>query len=219
MRARFWHDRWQQNQIGFHQDAINDHLQQFWSRLKVAAESWVFVPLCGKSRDMLWLRSQGYRVLGIELSPIAVKDFFAENNLNPTITPVGQFERWEADGLVILLGDFFQLSAEDIAHCHAIYDRASLIAMPADMRLTYAQHMNRIAPAHVPTLLITLEYDQSITSGPPFAVLSEEVAQHYGAHYQIESLAKVDVSDEMSGLKNRGVTVIEEQVYLLTPFA
>jgi len=114
MQAQFWHDRWEQNQIGFHQQDFNPHLQAFWDRLELPAGGTVFVPLCGKSRDLLWLRAQGFPVLGIELSPVAVRDFFAENRLEPQVTPQGKFERWEADGLVILQGDFFELTAADL---------------------------------------------------------------------------------------------------------
>ena len=215
MRARFWHERWQQNQIGFHQEEINPHLQTYWSHLNLPKQSLVFVPLCGKTKDMLWLMAQGYEVLGIELSPIAVKDFFTENNLTASISQQGSFECWQTDGLTILLGDFFQLSAQDLVNCAAIYDRASLIAMPPDMRVQYAQHLNQIAPPNQ-TLLITLDYDQSITGGPPFAVSIEEVHAYYASHYKIEQLAYVDISQSEHGLLNKGVKTLHEGIFLLS---
>lgn len=214
MRARFWHERWQQNQIGFHQDEINPYLQTYWPQLKLAAGSTVLVPLCGKSIDMLWLRAQGYLVLGIELSPIAVKDFFAEHGLEPTITQQGAFECWEIEGLKILLGDFFQLTAAELASCQAIYDRAALIALPPDMRLQYVAHLQHIAPSQQ-ILLITLEYDQTITNGPPFSVPPVEVQQYYADHYQIQSLAQVDISHTQHGIITRGVKELYEGVYWL----
>ena len=215
MRARFWHERWQQNQIGFHQDEINPYLQTYWPKLQIPEGSKVFVPLCGKSIDMLWLRAEGYEVLGVELSPIAVKDFFADNNLDPTISQQGAFELWEVDGLKILLGDFFQLTAKDLADCAAIYDRASLIALPPEMREQYAAHIKQIAPAK-PTLLITLEYDQSITGGPPFSVTPAEVQQYYASAYQLEQLAQIDISASQHGLIAKGVQVLYESIYLLS---
>lgn len=218
MRARFWHERWQQNQIGFHQDEINPYLQIYWPQLALAAGSTVFVPLCGKSIDMLWLRAQGHPVLGVELSPIAVKDFFAENRLEPVITQLGAFECWEVDGLKILLGDFFQLTAADLAECKAIYDRASLIALPPDMREQYVAHLQRIAVGK-PSLLITLEYDQTITGGPPFSVTPAEVQAYYATQYQIEPLARVDISHTQHGIMAKGVKELHEGIYLLQPKA
>lgn len=216
MRARFWHERWQQNQIGFHQDEINPYLQTYWSQLKLAIGKGVFVPLCGKSSDMLWLRSQGYPVLGIELSPIAVRDFFAEHGLEPEVTQQGAFELWEVDGLKILLGDFFQLTTTDLAECEAIYDRASLIALPPDMREQYAGHLQQIATGK-PNLLITLEYDQTITGGPPFSVTPAEVQSYYAAQYHIELLARVDISHTQHGIVAKGAKELYEGIYLLNP--
>ncbi|HMT92131.1 thiopurine S-methyltransferase [uncultured Thiothrix sp.] len=216
MRARFWHERWQQNQIGFHQDEINPYLQTYWPKLKLATGRGVFVPLCGKSSDMLWLRSQGYPVLGVELSPIAVKDFFAEHGLEPEVTQQGAFELWEVEGLKILLGDFFQLTTTDLAECEAIYDRASLIALPPDMREQYAGHLQQIATGK-PNLLITLEYDQTITGGPPFSVTPAEVQSYYAAQYYIELLARVDISHTQHGIMAKGAKELYEGVYLLKP--
>lgn len=214
MRPRFWHERWQQNQIGFHQDEFNPYLQTYWPKLQLPVGSKVFVPLCGKSIDMLWLRAEGYEVLGIELSPIAVHDFFAEHQLEPTISQQGVFELWEVDGLQILLGDFFQLTAADLATCQAIYDRASLIALPPDMREQYAVHLKQIAAAK-PSLLITLEYDQAVTGGPPFSVTAAEVDQYYADQYQIERLAHVDISHTQHGIIAKGVKELYEGIYWL----
>lgn len=218
MRARFWHERWQQNQIGFHQTETNPYLQAYWSRLQIPAGSKIFVPLCGKSIDMLWLRSEGYEVLGIELSPIAVKDFFAENHLEPNISQLGRFELWETEGLQILLGDFFQLTADDLKQCQAIYDRASLIALPPDMRTQYAAHLKQIAP-NLQTLLVTLEYDQVITGGPPFSVTPTEVQQYYADQYQLEQLAHVDISQSQHGIIAKGAKELYEGIYWLQPKA
>ena len=217
MQAEFWLERWEQNQIGFHQPEINSHLQAFWGRMVVPAGGRIFVPLCGKSRDMLWLQAQGFNVTGIEISAVAVRDFFAENGLKPTVTQQGAFERWECDGLVILRGDFFQLSSVDVRECAGVFDRASLIALPPEMRVRYAQHFMAILPPGVQTLLITLEYDQSEMKGPPFAVHEPEVRGFYEEQCTVERLLVLDALADEPGFRQRGVTRLEEKVYLLTP--
>lgn len=215
MHAAFWHERWQQQQIGFHQTEINSHLQAFWGELSVPAGGQVFVPLCGKSRDMLWLRSQGFGVIGVELSPIAVHDFFKENALEPVVTQHGALERWEADGLVILQGDFFHLSAAEVADCVAVFDRASLIALPPPMRQQYAQHFRAILPPHIQTLLVTMEYNQQEMQGPPFAVLESEVRALYAAHFHVDLLVEMDILAAEAGFRSRGLTRLVEKVYRL----
>lgn len=85
MDADFWHQRWQDNQIGFHQDQPTPLMQKHWPSIGAPPGCRVFVPLAGKSRDMLWLAAQGHRVLGVELSQLAVEQFFAEHGLQPRI--------------------------------------------------------------------------------------------------------------------------------------
>lgn len=216
MKAEFWHERWEKNQIGFHQSGINMHLQVFWGRLMVAQGATVFVPLCGKSRDMLWLRSQGYQVLGVELNPIAVRDFFAENDLKPEVSQHGELERWQADGIVIFCGDFFALQPTDVAECSAVFDRAALIALPPEMRPDYIRHMRQLFPNKLAKLLITLEYDQSIANGPPFSVPEAEVRGYFAEGQQIELVRTEDALDDLPGLKKRGVPAVDENVWLLT---
>lgn len=217
MDKQFWHERWEKNQIGFHQQEINSYLQEFWSRLQLAAGSTVFVPLCGKSRDMLWLLEQGYQVMGIELSPIAVADFFKENRLQPEVRTENGIEHWSCDELEILCGDFFSLGARDVAHCDAVYDRASLIAMPPAMRPAYAEKLQTLFPTPRPILLVTMEYPQREMDGPPFAVHQDEVAGFYADRFAIDNILTRDILAESPRFQQRGVTSMRERVYLLRP--
>lgn len=219
MEADFWHARWQNNEIGFNQSKINPYLQPFWPQLNAPHDKAVFVPLCGKSIDMVWLRTQGYSVLGVEISPIAVSDFFKEQDIIPNVTPQGVFERWEAEGIAILVGDFFALSAQDLAACGSVYDRASLVALPPAMREHYAQHVKRIMPPACSTLLITFEYDQTERPGPPFAVLESEVRALYQNDFQVDLWLDIDILPQSPGFKNAGITYLHEKVYCLAPKA
>ncbi|NOQ14569.1 MAG: thiopurine S-methyltransferase [Methyloprofundus sp.] len=216
MQADFWLERWGQNQIGFHEEEINSHLQKFWSDLKVPSGSKIFVPLCGKSSDMLWLLSQGYQVLGVELSPLAVKSFFAENNLEAQVTDCGAFQQWETEGLSILQGNFFDLASEDLLGCSACYDRASLIALPIEMRQQYVQHLRAIVPTINHTLLVTLEYDQGEMQGPPFSVTESEVRKLFSAVGNIECLFREDILEQNEQFKQRGLTGLTERAYWLS---
>ncbi len=215
MKTDFWLARWQQNQIGFHQHNINTHLQEYWTHLGLQKNSRVFVPLCGKSLDMLWLRAQGHEVLGIDISPVAVRDFYLENNLNAQISKYRSFEWWEVDKLSILCGDFFDLSANDLHGYVGVYDRASLIALPPEMRGAYATHLNSILPRNTKTLLISMEYPQSQMKGPPFSVTEQEVRSLYEKHHRITLLYTADVLDENLRFRQRGLSRLVEKVYLL----
>jgi len=216
MDPDFWHERWQNRQIGFHQDDINPYLVRYWPELKLETAGRVLVPLCGKSRDLIWLLDQGHSVVGIEVSPIAVEAFFAENDMTATVTREAHFSRWTFDNLELLCGDFFALDRPDIGEIAAVYDRAALIALPPDMRPRYASQLTDLAGDSTPGLLVTLEYDQAEMDGPPFSVTDTEVAQLFGNRYAIESLCSTDVLEANARFREQGLTRLTEQAFHLT---
>lgn len=219
MNPDFWLERWQRNEIGFHQQETNAHLQDYWPRFGLPAGSRVFVPLCGKSRDLLWLRARGHEVLGVEISPLAVRDFFAENGITPQVARDGAFERCTAEGLTILCGDFFDLTPALLVGVAGVYDRASLIALPPELRARYAGHLAAILPRAAETLLVTMEYRQQEMNGPPFAVQEDEVRRLYEPHYAVTTLFTKDILAENPRFRERGLSALREKVYRLTPRA
>ncbi|WP_043755059.1 thiopurine S-methyltransferase [Imhoffiella purpurea] len=217
MDVEFWLERWHRREIGWHRNEINAHLQEFWPSLALDRNACVFVPLCGKTLDLIWLVGQGHRVIGVELAEVAVREIFAEQGLTPTVTEMGPFRRYQLDELVILCGDFFDLKPEHLNQVDAVFDRASLIALPPEMRRRYADKMASLMPSPVPTLLVSLEYDQKTRPGPPFAVHRDEVETLFGDRYRIEPLARLDVLAESPNNLKRGLTSLHEQAYRLSP--
>ncbi|OGT01005.1 MAG: thiopurine S-methyltransferase [Gallionellales bacterium RIFCSPLOWO2_12_FULL_59_22] len=216
MEKDFWLERWERKETGFHQDEVNPYLRQYWQELGLAKNSEVFVPLCGKSRDMLWLREQGHTVLGVELSPVAAQAFFEENGLHPHRTAGEGFDCCEADGIRILCGDFFDIGRDDLAQTIAVYDRASLVALPPEMRERYARHLASILPPVTQILLVTFDYPQAEMSGPPFAVSVGEVQALYREYAEIRLLAQLDVLAQNPRFRERGVSRLQENIFLLT---
>ncbi|MBI1175250.1 MAG: thiopurine S-methyltransferase [Sideroxydans sp.] len=216
MKKDFWLERWEREEIGFHQDEVNPHLARHWPTLSPAAGSTVFVPLCGKSLDMVWLHNHGHPVVGVELSPVAVESFFAENGYTPTTRETRDFRQFEAGGIRILCGDFFDLTAGDLKDVDAVFDRASLVALPPEMRQRYSNHLMEILPSRTHILLITFEYDQAAMPGPPFSVSPEEVHALYREHAEIKLLEQVDILEATPRFKARGLDHLHENVFLLT---
>lgn len=216
MKKDFWLERWERKETGFHQDEINPYLRLHWPELHLTEGCEVFVPLCGKSRDMLWLREQGHAVLGVELSPIAVRAFFEECGHAPHRATVGKFDCCEADGIRILCGDFFDLSKDDLAKVGAVYDRASLVALPPEMREAYASHLLGILPPATRILLVTFDYPQAEMPGPPFAVSAGEVEALYRERAEVRLLAQADVLAQNPRFRERGLSRLQESIFLLT---
>ncbi|PYD75261.1 thiopurine S-methyltransferase [Novacetimonas pomaceti] len=198
MNGAFWHAKWQRNEIGFHERQPNAFLIRHFPAMHLAAGSRIFLPLCGKSLDIHWLLARGYKVCGIELSDIAVRQLFAELDLVPRITATGRLRRFEAKGLCIFVGDFFDLSRQELGHVDGVYDRAALIALPAPVRQRYATHLISITDA-APQLLICLDYDQACRAGPPFSVNEAEVRRHYEDRFELTCLERQDVPGGLKG--------------------
>jgi thiopurine S-methyltransferase len=216
MNRYFWQARWDEGRIGFHQDEVNPYLERYWPSLGVTPGTTIFVPLCGKSRDMLWLRDQGYSVVGVEIVPRAVEAFFAENDpAAATQHAHGAFTLWESEGIKIFQGDFFDLTATEVADIGAVYDRASLIALPPAMRQSYAAHLRAILPDNMNVLLITMDYVQAEMGGPPFAVTEQEVAALYQDYFKIDQVYSEDILAVTPRFQEQGLSRLLEKVYVL----
>ncbi len=216
MRGDFWLKRWEDNEIRFHQDRINRYLERFWPRLGLGRGDRVFVPLCGKSQDLLWLHEQGHPVLGVEISPIAVKAFFAENHLEPGCRVGPRFTRWTHGSTELLCGDFFDLGVLDTQDVVAVYDRASLVAFPHAERRNYVRHLTSLLTDNVRMLLVTTDFPSHEMDGPPFSVGEEEVCELYKDAFNVCLVHVQDALADYPHFRERGLTRFEEKVYLLT---
>lgn len=215
MKAKFWHERWDRGEIGFHQPGFNSHMQRFTGRLGVKPGANILVPLCGKSLDMLWLTDQGYRVTGIELSERAAEDFFAENHLACSRVHASGATIFRGETVDIWSTDFFTVTMPDLPEIEAVYDRAALIALPPEMRPAYAKHLAELVRVGTPVLLITLEYPQQEMNGPPFSVTGKEVKELFSRAFAIEHLLQEERLSKEPRFRKKGLTRMEEHVFLL----
>jgi len=228
MNPEFWQKRWQEGRIGFNQSTVNPLLIAHFNRLNLPTGSRVFVPLCGKSIDMVWLATQGYDVVGIELVETAVQEFFAKQNIEPTIyqqadNPTIKCYQSQLSGQTITLwvANIFALTAKDVGSIDAVYDKAALIALPTDMRVRYSEQVRKLSSDTskadganndiTPQLLLTLNYDQRKKNGPPFSINADQLERYYGDHYQIGELASVP-----SSIGSAPDITVTEHVWLLS---
>ncbi|MEQ8672525.1 MAG: thiopurine S-methyltransferase [Aggregatilineales bacterium] len=198
MDENFWHKRWAENSISFHEAKANPLLVTYFQELNLEKDSRVFIPLCGKTLAIAWFLSQGYQVVGAELSELAIQQLFTELGVEPQITQIGDLKHYSAPDVDIFVGDIFNLTRQTLGTVDAIFDRAALVALPAKMRDQYTLHITAITDS-APQLLITFEYDQTRMDGPPFSVSGEEVNNHYHDTYDITPLASIEVAGMLKG--------------------
>lgn len=211
MDAQFWHQRWEKQQIGFHLDEVNPLLVEFEQRCFKPAP--IFVPLCGKSRDMYYLAQKDYSVTGIELSERALRDFQDESASALEEQQTDGFLQFCGHKLHLYCGDFFRLTPVELGSVHQVYDRAALIALPPQMRPSYVEHLLTIMPRPLSIMLITLSYPQSQMKGPPFSVPDEEVRSLFRSANQIEQLHYTSILEKEERFRQKGLTELFEAVY------
>ena len=212
MSKNFWLKRWEAGQIGFHQKNINPQLEKSWQSIKTN-ERPVFVPLCGKTLDMTFLAANGHKVIGVEFSEQAIKDFFNSLELEPHIRTDGTFKIFEAGSYQIYCGDLFQLEL-DFSNIAYIYDRASYIALDASQREKYRNWISKHLP-HVSILLLTIEFDH-LTAGPPFSISKTELEQGFSSAFHLQCLFDEFIDKEKSPHSDI-TTYLIERVHKLTP--
>lgn len=215
MKADFWLERWEMNQLGFHQAETNAHLAAHWPALEIDPASPVFLPLCGKTLDMHWLREQGHLVQGVELSQIACRDFFAEAGIESEVRKEGAFDVHTADGYRLLCGDFFDLEPRQLEDVTGVFDRGSLVALPPEMRRRYADHLTRLLTEGTKILLLAVEYDQTKMSGPPHSVTGDEIEALFGDAFAIDARYRSPLSPAPPHFAARGLDLFRETVWRL----
>lgn len=215
MQADFWLTRWQKGETGFHQKTINPWLQKQQVALQLQPGDHVFVPLCGKAHDLRFLADSGYRVTGIELSPVAIADFFREQELDASHHGQDGYTVWTAGNIRLLCGDFFRLTPALLGKVDAVFDRAALIALPPDMRRDYAALMATLLPTGARTLLVGFDYPQEQMAGPPFSVPQAEIRALFGSHFDIAALGRHDILAQEPRFRERGLSSLTETCWLL----
>ncbi|MBT8101638.1 MAG: thiopurine S-methyltransferase [Gammaproteobacteria bacterium] len=200
-----WLERWQEGRTGWHESEGNASLRKHWT----ASGTRVLVPLCGKTQDLIWLERQGNDVTGVELSELAVRAFFDENEIAYSCVE-GALTAYRANdrAITIYCGDYFSFSDGPF---DAYYDRGALVALPADIRRSYVEHSRSLLNADATKLIISLEYDESIATGPPFSVPASEILEYWS------ELCRVDAYDDIENgppkFRDAGLAMMLEVIW------
>ena len=210
-----WLKFWENNETNWHGDRITQELVEYFELFELETRDKVFVPLCGKSLDMIYIMNQGFSVVGVEISEIGVRQFFSENNLTYKITKVDDFDLYSSENLEIYCGDFFSLTSKHLNNVKAVLDSKSLIALEPDLRQKYAKHLNDIISLGVRILLVTLNYPQHQMSGPPFSVDESEVESLFSMTFESRELRSFNDIENESKLTRAGVNYINNAAYYL----
>ena len=228
MQQNFWHAVWERDSIGFHQDEVHPfllkHSEQFFGEIperdsgrvspSTTLSEHIFVPLCGKSLDIVWL-AQYFNVTGSELSEIACRDFFAEHRLSPVVLQYTHHQAFQFENITLWQGDHFSLSKDGLPRFDWIYDRAAIIALPKSMQTKYANHLTSFIDDGAKLLLISLEFPEEQLEGPPFPIFNQDVQSLFSG-YKIEELDHHELPDKQFARRRFNVDYLIERLYLIS---
>ena len=214
MESQFWLDRWEADQIGFHEAEGNSKLPQFWSTQNKGQQE-ICVPLCGKTLDLRYLSNFGH-VTGFELSPIAIRDFFREWSVTPVESDRFGLRCLSARGVSLIEADFLALPTAFYESFTHIYDRAAMIALPPRLRGSYTQQIHRLLARGGEALVLTIEYPNGEIPGPPFSIDPIEIERFYRDGFEIAHLETENIWRSDSRLVQEGITALSSHIFRLT---
>ncbi|MEM1106473.1 MAG: thiopurine S-methyltransferase [Pseudomonadota bacterium] len=197
MEEAFWQARWRDGKTAFHEGRSNRFLSAHLSVLGLSAGDTVYVPLCGKAVDLDWLLEQGYRVVGAEFNRGAVEAVFERLGLARDERGAGELVSQDGGRLRIFVGDVFDVTAEVLGPVQAVYDRAATVALPPALRARYAGHVAETARG-AQQLVISFDYEQSQTEGPPFSVPAGDLARLHAGRYRGEVIDSAPISGPLA---------------------
>jgi len=210
-----WLDRWKKGTTGWHRSDINPQLIENINQLAKTRPQKIFVPLCGASLDMKYLIDQGFHVVGVELSSIAIDRFFNENKIEHKVSKVEDFVLYQGKNIEIYCGDFFRLNKNYLYDVSCIYDRAALIALNPDLQKKYVRHLKDILPNSSKILLLTMFYPQNEMEGPPFSVGDDNVEDLFSGSKEIKKISSLNEKESSLKPDDLNLKYLFKNVYLI----
>ncbi|RYZ53357.1 MAG: methyltransferase domain-containing protein [Proteobacteria bacterium] len=154
-----WQKRWQKGQTGWDQGGAHPALLQLIQHAKREAAlpeaARFFSAGCGAAHSEAVLAEWGHEVRAIDLSEEAIA---AAKQMYGKVA-----------GLELVKSDLFEIEDRELAAYDAIYDRAMLCALPAELRPDYIEAMKkRLKKGGLFCGILFRLVD--VEKGPPFAV-------------------------------------------------
>jgi len=164
---------------------------------------------------MLWLKSKGHKVLGVELSLKAIESFSEENNLKFNQSEQNNFQVFDSKNLSIFQGDIFKLSEKNLEKVEAVFDRGCYIALSEKNRKKLAEiYCNKLAKGSK-ILLLNLEYGGASAEPPPHSISESELEENFAKHFQISKHLDEDVLEAKEHYKDAGMEWARDKVHIL----
>jgi len=201
-KISIWETQWQKGDISFHLPEVNPKLLDNMDELIGCEKSGekvcrdILVPLCGKSKDLVHLHGLGHNVVGCEGVEQACTEFFSENNIEFTRTPLEGIDGSlfsSADGRLRLFQcDFLALTPEVVGtKIDAVWDIQSLVSINPRDRKQYVRTLRSLLADDFRYLLVTIEYEPFAHLGRPHSISYNAVKELFGSFSNVKFIAQL----------------------------
>ena len=224
--------QWQGDKLGWHKEDINPHLLKHINTILLSSNAGnaypipkhnIFVPLCGKSIDLVYLATHTgiSNVVGIDIVRNAAVDFASEHTEftiqevdkqqckeeeDDTNNKIGKdtttsIQKFKGNKLTILIDDLFKMPTNN--RYDIIYDRASIVAIKPSLRQEYVNLMGTLLQPGGSILLVTLDRrtttsEEAKNDGPPFSLDEKEIRQLYETQNWVESVTLLEEVNDLT---------------------
>ncbi len=216
MDLSYWKKRWQEGNIGWHNEKVDNDLQTFVKNERPSLSSPVLIPLCGKTLDIDWLAQQSFDVVGVDVSPLALKAVVARNSgawstqTHPkaVVHSHRRIQLWEAD--------FFDWAQTAQATYCWVWDRAAFVAIDPSLRTHYLQAMAQLLRPDGFMLCKTFAYAQELSTAPPYSVTEAQMLALSAPWFTAKRIQSNTSFHESGTLARRGAPQVTTDVWQLS---
>lgn len=195
-----WKKRWEQQETpGWQRSQVDVHLQEHVKELTQGEpNASILVTWCGKSLDVPWLCSQGYNVVGVELSEIAVRKMFEENSIPHSVAKEGGLTSYQAKDrkLKVFSGDYYKLTPGVAGMFEAVWDNNAFGAAEIADRQKYIAILLSMLKPNGRILLGSWEYGAVVRNSAPFSLSRELVKELFQDKLIVQFLGKCELFSE-----------------------
>ena len=178
MKKEFWQEAWDNRNIGFHQGEYNPLMVSHFKDRDIKDKT-ILIPLAGKTKDVLYFLEKGAKVIAVEVVSSAVEEFFKESELEYDKREAQDITTYTSKNLTFYNADFFKAQSYINKDIDYVYDRASNVALPLELRKNYYSTIKELVNRDTQFLIITFSHDGPKDFGPPFFVPFNEIEESY----------------------------------------
>ncbi|XP_029834896.2 probable thiopurine S-methyltransferase [Ixodes scapularis] len=191
----YWSNRWETGNTPWNRPDIHPLLTAHENEvLANKRDAQVFIPLCGKAKEVKWFYDRGHRVAGLEYVEKTARQFFEENKLpyEEATCPVINCKILQTvdKRLRIFVCSVFDLKKESVGPVDIIWDRGALVAVNKEDRSRYISVMRPLMSPDCTYILISVVHDDDSYTGFPTSIPDDTVRELFGKEMKITKMAE-----------------------------